>query len=142
MRFLGIDYGRRRIGLALSDEEGVLASPLPPHVRTRSEADVLNDLASLMKRHGVGTVIVGWPLNMDGSRGKMAREAEAFAHRLQKRTSTPAELFDERLTTREAERALLEADLSRRKRKLLRDSLSAVLILQGYLDRRDASDLE
>jgi len=142
MRLLGIDYGRRRIGLALSDEEGVLASPLPRRERARSEADLLDELGSLMRRHEVGTVVVGWPLNMDGTRGEMAREAEAFARRLQEATGRPVELFDERLTSREAERVLLEANLSRQKRKWLRDSLSAVLILQGYLDRRDASDVE
>jgi putative Holliday junction resolvase len=106
MRVLGIDYGRRRIGLALSDEGGILASPLPTYVRGRSEGRDIAALSSLIDKHGVTAIVVGLPLNMDGSRGEMAREAEEFADR----------------------------------RKLLRDSLSAVLILQGHLDRQNRSD--
>lgn len=139
MRVLGIDYGRRRIGLALSDEEGILASPLPTYVRGRSEERDIARLATLIARHGATAVAVGLPLNMDGSRGEMAREAEAFADRIQKETALPVELFDERLTSSEAERVLLEANLPRRRRKELRDSLSAVLILQGHLDRLNSS---
>ena len=135
MRVLGIDYGRRRIGLALSDEEGLLASPLPTYVRGRSEERDIARLATLIARHGATAVAVGLPLNMDGSRGERARAAEAFADRIQKKTALPVELFDERLTSSEAERVLLEADLPRRRRKELRDSLSAVLILQGHLGR-------
>ena len=140
MRVLGIDYGRRRIGLALSDEEGILASPLPTYVRGRSEERDIARLATLIARHGATAVAVGLPLNMDGSRGEMARAAEAFADRIQKKTALPVELFDERLTSSEAERVLLEANLPRRRRKELRDSLSAVLILQGHLDRQNSSD--
>ena len=140
MRVLGIDYGRRRIGLALSDEEGILASPFPIYVRGRSEARDIAALTSLIDKHGVEAVVVGLPLNMNGSRGEMAREAAAFADRIRQETALPVELFDERLTSSEAERVLLEADLSRRRRKDLRDSLSAVLILQGHLDRRNSSD--
>lgn len=140
MRVLGIDYGHRRIGLALSDEEGILASPLPTYVRERSEARDITALTSLIDKHGVTAVVVGLPLNMNGSRGEMAREAEAFADRIRQETELPIELFDERLTSSEAERVLLEADLPRRRRKELRDSLSAVLILQGHLDRPNSSD--
>lgn len=140
MRVLGIDYGRRRIGLALSDEAGVLASPLPTYVRGQSEARDIAALASLIDKHGVTAIVVGLPLNMDGSHGEMAREAEAFADRIRQETALPVGLFDERLTTTEAERVLLEADLPRRRRRELRDSLSAVLILQGHLDRQDSSD--
>jgi putative Holliday junction resolvase len=139
MRVLGIDYGRRRIGLALSDEEGILASPLPTYVRGRSEERDIARLATLIARHGATAVAVGLPLNMDGSRGEMARAAEAFADRIQKETALPVELFDERLTSSEAERVLLEANLPRRRRKELRDSLSAVLILQGHLDQLNSS---
>lgn len=140
MRVLGIDYGRRRIGLALSDEEGILASPFPTYVRGRSEARDITALTSLIDKHGVTAVVVGLPLNMNGSRGEMAHEVEAFADRIRQETALPVELFDERLTSSEAERVLLEADLPRRRRKELRDSLSAVLILQGHLDRQNSSD--
>ncbi len=140
MRILGIDYGRRRIGLALSDEEGILATPLPTYVRGRSEEWDLDAMTTLIRRHDVAAVVVGWPLNMNGSRGGMALEAEKFADRIRREAGLPVELFDERLTSSEAERVLLDADLPRRRRKHLRDSLSAVLILQGHLDRRNSSD--
>jgi len=136
MRILGIDYGRRRIGLALSDEGGILASPLPTYVRGRSRERDLVALTALIDQRGVTAVVVGLPLNLDGSRGEMAQEAEEFADRIQQKTGLPVEMFDERLTSREAERVLLEANLSRRRRKSLRDSLSAVLILQGHLNRQ------
>ena len=136
MRILGIDYGRRRLGLALSDEDGVLASPLPHLRRGHSIDRDLRDLASLASSHGVGAIVVGLPLHMDGSEGEMAEEATRFARALEQAVGVPVELLDERLTSEEAERVLLEADLSRRKRKELRDGLAAVLILQCHLDRR------
>jgi len=139
MRVLGIDYGRRRIGLALSDEEGILAGPLPTYVRGRSTKRDIDALASLIARHETSSIVIGLPLNMDGSRGEMAYEAEAFADRLRQETGLPMDSFDERLTSSEAERVLLEADLPRHRRKALRDSLSAVLILQGQLSRRNSS---
>jgi putative Holliday junction resolvase len=97
-------------------------------------------LASLIARHGVSSIVVGLPLNMDGSRGEMAREVETFADRIRQETGLPVDSFDERLTSSEAERVLLEAGLPRRRRKNQRDSLAAVLILQGYLDQRNRSD--
>jgi len=140
MRILGIDYGRRRIGLALSDEGETLASPLQTHIRGRSKTRDIASLVSLIKKGQVMAIVVGLPLNMDGSRGEMAQEAAAFAAHIGQASGVPVELFDERLTSQEAERVLLEADLSRQKRKTLRDSLAAVLILQGYLDRRNTND--
>ena len=139
MRLLGIDYGRRRIGLALSDEDGILASPLPTYARSWTEDRDIDALIALIEKHGVTGIVVGHPLNMDGSRGEMAREVEAFAERLQRSARIGVELFDERRTSTEANRVLLEANLPRRRRKQLRDSLSAVLILQGHLDRRNSS---
>lgn len=138
MRVLGIDYGRRRIGLALSDEEGILASPLPTYVRQRSSKRDIAALTSLISRHEATAVVVGLPLNMDGSCGEMAREVKTFANQIRQATELPVDLFDERLTSREADRALLEANLPRRRRKKLRDSLSAVLILQRHLDRENS----
>jgi len=135
VRVLGIDYGRARIGLALSDEDEVLASPLPLLRRTARPRRDIDRLASLVRRHGVGRIVVGLPLNMDGTRGEMAEEAEAFAEDLRRKTKLPVGLLDERLTTAEAERALIEGNVSRKRRKDLRDSLSAVLILQADLDR-------
>ncbi len=134
MRLLGIDYGRRRLGLALSDETGTLASPLPPRERTDERAD-LAFLCALTLEHGVRRIVLGLPLLLDGSRAEMADEVLAFAAALAQRCAVPVDTFDERLTSLEAERVLVQADLSRARRRQLRDSLAAVLILQGYLDR-------
>lgn len=133
MRILGIDYGTKRLGLALSDEGEILASPLPVRIRT-TPAEDMKFLASLVQERKIGKIVLGLPLNMDGSQGEMARAVQGFAAELERGCTVPVILFDERLTTSEAERVLVQADISRKKRKNLRDGLAAVLILQGYLD--------
>jgi putative Holliday junction resolvase len=133
MRILGIDYGTKRLGLSLSDEDEILASPLPVHVRTKLAED-LSFLAQLVRENKVGRIVLGLPLNMNGSQGEMAQTVQEFAKQVQQACNVPIVLFDERLTTSEAERVLIQADISRKKRKNLRDGLAAVLILQGYLD--------
>jgi putative Holliday junction resolvase len=138
MRYLGIDYGRRRLGLAVSDEDAILASPLPTYAR-RSETRDLKYLQRLVSERGVTGIVIGLPLNMNGSRGEMVEEVDGFAEQLERETGVTVDVFDERLTTQEAERVLVEADLSRKRRRKLRDSVAAVLILQGFLDRRRAS---
>jgi putative Holliday junction resolvase len=135
MRVLGIDYGRVRVGLALSDEDGILASPLPALARSRRDID---EIARLIRERDVARVVVGLPLLMDGTRGTMAEEACAFANRVAQKTNLPVDLLDERWTSSEAERAMLEGNLSRRRRKELRDGLAAVLVLQAYLARQRA----
>ncbi|MCK4357012.1 Holliday junction resolvase RuvX [Candidatus Bipolaricaulota bacterium] len=133
MRILGIDYGHKRLGLALSDEDAILATPLPVRVRT-TIADDLSFLAQLARKREIAKIVLGLPLNMDGSSGEMAGDVIAFATALREESSLPVVTFDERLTSIEAERVLVQANLSRKRRKGLRDSLSAVLILQGYLE--------
>ena len=133
MRILGIDYGHKRFGLALSDEGQTLASPLPVYQRRRDKQD-LTYLARLVEEKEVGQIVVGLPRNMDGTLGEMAKEVLAFVETLKKKTHLPIDTFDERLTTAEAERVLIQANLSRKRRKTLKDSLAAVLILQGYLE--------
>ena len=135
MRILGIDYGHKRLGLALSDEEKILASPLPPYQRRDLNQD-LAFLAALVHEKNVGQIVVGLPRNMEGSLGEMAKQVLAFVETLKKKTHLPIDTFDERLSSIEAERVLIQADLSRKRRKTLRDSLAAVLILQGYLESR------
>jgi putative Holliday junction resolvase len=135
MKVLGIDYGRARLGLALSDEGGVLASPLPPLERTRSTDADVRKLARLAVEQRVGRIVIGLPLHMNGSEGEMAEEVHLFAELVKRGTGLPIGLIDERLTSAEAERVLVEGNVSRRKRKGLRDSLAAVLILQADLDR-------
>ena len=140
MRILGIDYGRRRIGLAVSDEAGFLARPLDPYLRTRSLRKDLEYLFRLARELEVGTIVVGLPLNMDGSKGEMALEVEDFASQLQELSKIAIIVSDERLTSVEAERVLLEGNVKRKDRKQLRDGLAATLILQGYLDSQAYSD--
>jgi len=140
MRILGIDYGTKRVGIAVSDESEFLASPRETMLRSKSLDADLARLKTLIDEEGIALVVVGLPINMDGTHGPMAEEAEAFASKLQDVSGLQVEFYDERLTSAEAERVLIEADVSRSKRKDLRDSLAATLILQGFLDRRRYSD--
>lgn len=133
MRVLGIDYGQKRLGLALSDESGLLASPLEPYSRRTLDQD-LDFLTALIKEKEVRQIVVGLPRNMNGSLGEMAKEVLAFVNDLKEKTDLPVDTFDERLTSSEAERLLIQTDVSRRRRRTLRDGLAAVLILQGYLE--------
>ena len=133
MHILGIDYGKKRLGLALSDEGQTLASPLPVYQRRGNKQDLAH-LTRLAKEKEVGRIVVGLPRNMDGTLGEMAQEVLTFVDALKGKIDLSVDTFDERLTTAEAERVLVQADLSRKRRKTLKDSLAAVLILQGYLE--------
>lgn len=115
-----------------------MASPLPACTRHPTLQRDLDDLTALVRAQEISRIVVGLPVHMSGEEGEMAQEARAFASALGKRTRLPVELFDERLTSAEAERAMLEGNLSRSRRRQLRDSLSAVLILQGFLARESA----
>jgi putative Holliday junction resolvase len=140
-RILGIDYGTERLGFAVSDPTGLLATPVRvvPVRGDRHAADTVVDVVAETESEAV---VVGLPVNMDGTHGKMAKAATAFADRLSERLGIPVAVWDERLTTRMAERVLLDADLSRAKRKKVRDKLAARIMLQGYLDARNEPDLE
>ncbi len=133
-RYLGIDFGTRRIGVAVSDELGITAQPLPS-LEPSSEQEALSVIQGLIDQHGVLEVVVGLPKNMNGSIGPAAEAALAFARRLGEGGAAKVTMWDERLTSRAAERLLIEADLSRAKRKRHVDQMAAVLILQGFLDR-------
>ncbi len=137
-RVLAIDWGEARLGLALSDESRTIAQGLEVYGRRSRDHD-LAYLAGLIEAYAVGRVIVGLPVHMDGARSEQSEQAEAFVQELQTRLDVPIERADERLTTDEAERSLLEADLSRDKRKAKRDQLAATLILQRYLERQRPS---
>lgn len=133
MILLGLDFGERRIGVAVSDELGFAARPLPAVERTSRAQDVAR-IGEIASRRKVHTIIVGLPLNMDGSVGPAARQAQRFAGLLRRELKLPVELWDERLTTAEAERALIAAGERRARRREVRDGVAAALILQGYLD--------
>ena len=136
-RCLGLDLGEKRIGVALSDPLGWTAGPLPAVPRVGWKKDFAA-LRALIEMHEVGRIVVGLPIQMDGTVGEMARHTQEFAQQLRARVRVPVETWDERLTTVQAERVLLEADVRREKRRKVIDSMAASLILQGYLDYRNA----
>lgn len=131
---LGLDLGTRTIGLALSDRRRRVATPLETLRRTKFTEDAARLLALAQGREAVGLVL-GLPLNMDGSEGPRAQSARAFARNLERLTPLPIAFWDERLSTVAAERALLLADASRARRAEVIDAVAAGFILQGMLDR-------
>lgn len=137
-RIIGLDYGRARIGIAYSDERRLIASPLQAILCRKNRQETLKLLKeSLLPIGSFDAVIVGLPLLLDGSRGEMASEAEQFGNAVAEFLQVPCMFWDERLTSAQADRMLKEAGLSRKQRAGVSDSLSAVLILQNYLEYSD-----
>jgi len=136
MRILGLDIGTKNIGVAVSDETGTIAQG-KGIVRRTSEEAAVKEIAAFIEEYKIEEIVVGHPLNMDGTTGERARDSERFAETLKKETDLPVKLWDERLSTKEAEDVLIEADVSRRGRRKVKDKLAAQLILQGYLDSRN-----
>lgn len=134
-RILALDLGRRRIGLAVSDELSLTAQGLPTLERTNNLADIAA-LAKLAAEHSVGRFLVGKPIHMSGDEGRQAVWVRQFAGNLEARTGVPVTLWDERLTTVEAQRVLRQSGVSIEKRGRAIDRLAAVLLLQNYLDHR------
>ncbi|MFD0960989.1 Holliday junction resolvase RuvX [Paenibacillus chungangensis] len=133
MRIMGLDYGDRKIGVAVSDELRWTAQGLTV-VERRRDSGELDRLAELVREHEVSEIVVGLPKNMNGTIGPRGEITIAFAEQLGQQLDLPVHLWDERLTTVAAERTLLEADVSRKKRKRVVDKMAATLILQNYLD--------
>jgi len=132
---LGLDLGDKTIGLALSDPLKITAQGLMVLQRKTLEQDLI-ELDKIKEQHEVEEVVVGLPRMMNGSIGPMGEKAQEFADILSQRWGIPVHTWDERLSTMEAEKTLLQADLSRKKRKKLIDKTAAVLILQSFLGRR------
>ncbi len=135
MRYLGIDLGRARIGLALADDVLRTARPLET-LQRRGEAAELARLRQVVEAWEVSRLVVGLPLNMDGTEGGSARLARTFAARLGEALALPVELFDERLSTFEAESRLRERGVSAREQRSVIDAEAAAVILQGWLEAR------
>lgn len=129
MRIMGLDVGSKRIGIAVSDELGLTAQPL----KTINSGD-MNRIAEFIKEYDIKELVVGLPLNMDGSEGAKVKEVMIFVEALKKDVSIPVKMWDERLTTAQVEKELIRADVSRMRRKKSIDMLAAQLILQSYLD--------
>jgi putative Holliday junction resolvase len=132
MKIMGIDLGDKRVGIAISDPLKITAQG--ECVLDRKEASLIDKIKTLCQEEGVSEIVLGLPLNMDGSKGPKAQQAEVFGEILKERINLEVKLWDERLTTVVAERAMLEANTSRKKRKEKIDKIAAQLILQGYLD--------
>ena len=135
-RILGIDVGTVRVGVALSDPLGMTAQPF--EVIQRKRSDPFERIAELVREHGVGCVVVGYPLRLDGTVGPAAQAIDAFVAELAKKIEIPIELWDERLTTVAAERQMIAGGARREKRKKTIDMVAAALILQSYLDAKGA----
>ena len=136
MRVMGLDYGDKTIGVAISDELGLTAQALEVIKRTTIEKD-MERLREIIAEYKVSEIVVGLPKNMDASIGPRGEKSVMFAGRLREAFGLPVHLWDERLTTASAERALLEADVSRKKRKQVIDKLAASLILQSFMDSKN-----
>lgn len=132
-RLMGLDLGQRRIGVALSDPYGMLASPLGA-IELGDPDGGQEEVRALVLEHDVGRVIVGLPLLLDGNEGEEAQRVLAWVEQLRPLLQVPVELWDERLSSAAAERALLESGMRRERRRQHRDAIAAALILQNYLD--------
>jgi putative Holliday junction resolvase len=141
MKVVGLDIGEKRIGVAVSDELGCTAQGLQVLERKGLDAD-LESLKALLTDEKASAVVVGLPKNMDGSLGQGAQRVLSFVNYLESTVSVPVILWDERWTTAEATRVLLEADLTRRKRRKVVDKVAAALILQGFLDSQSRHEGE
>lgn len=135
-RVLAVDLGTRRVGLAVSDEMGLLATPKPPIVLSgNNSAEVLDAVEAAVGQYDAAKVLIGWPLNLNGSRGPMASRAEHVAAALQRRVTCPVTLFDERLSSRQAEVRLLDQGMRRGHRREHIDGAAAAVFLEAFLAR-------
>lgn len=136
IRALGVDPGTKRIGLAVSDLSGTIASPLLVLQRSRSKQHDLAEIARIARDEEADVIVVGLPLNLDGSMSRSARAATAEADRLATLVDVPVELHDERLTTASADRSMLDAGLNAIERRQVVDKVAAAIMLQSWLDAR------
>ena len=134
-RSLGLDVGDKRIGVALSDPEGILASPFATINRWDETADV-EAIIGIVSQKGVAQIIVGLPRSMDGSIGRQAEKVKAFTQELRNHTKVPVEFRDERLSTVSAKRLMQEVNTKKTREKARHDAIAAAIILQGYLEER------
>ena len=133
-RLIGLDVGDKRIGISLSDPLRITAQGIESYTRQDTEEKDIAHIAEIIKKNDVEFIVCGLPKNMNGSIGPQAEKVMAFAEKLSEATGLRIEYSDERLTTVLVERTLIEADMSRNKRRKVVDKLAAVTILQGYLD--------
>ncbi len=135
MRVLAIDFGEKRIGLAVSDALGITAQGLETLPNTGAK-NTLPALQKICQEYSVNEIVIGLPMNMDGSHGPKAKEVTNFVQKMEEALKIPVKTWDERLSSRQANRLMIEEGLSRKKQKLNSDRLAATLILQSFLETR------
>ena len=133
MRILGLDYGEKRIGVAVCDEMGLMSHGLPTIIRKNKKHD-MEILANLIKQHDIEKIVIGYPVRLDGSEGIQCEKVNRFAAMLQENFPLPVVKWPETMSTKEAEEILINSGVRWKKRKSKVDKLAAILILQGYLD--------
>ena len=136
MRYLGMDLGTKSLGLALSDKTGLIAS-FYKNINYEDEDKLIDEIESIIEKEHIEKIVLGLPKNMDNSLGWRANDTIAFKEKLEKKLNKEVILEDERLTTKIAENMLIDFDISRKKRKKVIDGVSAVIILQSYLNRKE-----
>jgi putative holliday junction resolvase len=136
LRYLGLDVGSRRVGVAVSDELGLTAQPVLTLERKPNPREDLRSLARLARRYGVAGIVVGVPLHLSGEESPQAKKTRAFAGRLGELTGLPIHFEDERLTTREAHQRLYAAGRARQTHRRVVDQVAAAMILEGFLERQ------
>lgn len=137
MRALGLDFGSKTIGISISDNTKMIASSFDVLRYDLDYTPLFKEIERIIKENNVDEVVLGYPINMDNTTGKRVEETLLFKERLEEYLNIDIILEDERLTTKEANKILIEADLSRKKRKKVVDKVAASFILQSYLDRRN-----
>jgi putative Holliday junction resolvase len=135
MRILALDVGTKTIGVAVSDELGIAAHGVTTIKRTELKHDI-EAIGKVIDQYNPSEILVGVPYNLDGTVGKRGQDILEFAEKIKKTFSLPVEFWDESFSTVDAEKILLEADLSRKKRKKVIDKMAAVFILEGYLEKK------
>jgi len=135
MRIMGLDFGKKTIGVAISDENSITAQPLKTIMRASRNKD-MQELKGIIRAFDVSSVVVGLPVNMDGTYGPQSETVLKFIETVKAETGLPVVPWDERLSTMAVNKVLIEGDISRKKRKEVVDKLAASYILQGYLDSR------
>ena len=136
-RLMGIDPGRKRVGIAISDENKIIATPYTTLIKNKY-SEFLKEIIMIFNENQIKGIVVGNPINMDGSIGPKSQSSRSFIKNLSKDLDIPILLWDERLSTVSAERSLLEADISRKKRQQVIDKIAASIILQNFLDYLNA----
>lgn len=137
MRYLGLDLGSKTLGIAISDKKGIIASPLTILRYSGEKEDLILELKKIIEEKDIQKLILGFPKNMNNTIGDRAIDTLSFKELLETNLSLEVILYDERLTTKEAESVLINADLSRKKRKKIIDKMAAVIILQNYLNYKE-----